>query len=228
MEFTDEAGAKIQLAEYFGQKPVILMFVYHECPMLCSSELNGLVTCLRAMSYTAGKDFTLVTVSFNPSDSVEIAARKKAEYVRSYNRSGAAPGWHFLTGGQTTIQNLAKTVGFRYQYDPATKLFAHPAGIVLLTPQGRISRYYYGVEYYPRDLNLGLVEASNGKIGTFTDQALLYCYRYDPMTGRYGLVILNLLRAGGALTAGGLTAYVAFMIKRERKKERILNRQQRV
>ena len=224
LPFMDESGKTVALKDYFKNgKPVILALVYHACPMLCGAGQNGLVTCLRAIPYTAGKEFEILTVSFNPAETTMLSAAKKAEYIKSYGRAGAASGWHFLTGDKTSIDALTQAVGYRYVYDPDTKQFAHPSGLVLLTPHGRISRYYYGIEYYPRDIDFGIVEASQNRIGTLTDQVLLYCYRYDPMTGKYGLVIINVLRLAGILTVVALGSFVAVMIRRDvrLRKERL-------
>lgn len=218
LAFQDESGKTVTLNEYFQHgKPVILALVYHDCPMLCGAEQNGLVTCLRAMPYSAGNEFEILTVSFNPADTASLSAAKKSEYIKSYGRAGAAEGWHFLTGNKASIDTLTSAVGFRYSYDPAIQQFAHPSGLVLLTPQGRVSRYFYGIEYYPRDLDFGILEASQNRIGTLSEQVLLYCYRYDPMTGKYGLVIINILRLAGILTVVALGSFMAVMIRRDRR-----------
>ncbi|HVN79470.1 MAG TPA: SCO family protein [Terriglobia bacterium] len=198
--FRDETGRVVHLGEYFRNKPIILNLVYFECPMLCTQVLNGLVSCLRTLNFTIGNEFEVITVSFNPHEGPPLAAAKKEAYLDRYSRPGSEGGWHFLTGGEEAIQALTKAVGFRYSYDSRTGQYAHASGIMLLTPQGRVSRYFYGIEYAPRDLRLGLVEASANKIGTVTDQLLLFCYHYDPREGKYSTVILNLIRLGGVLT----------------------------
>ena len=200
VEFKDEEGRTVRLAEYFGQKPVVLAFVYYDCPMLCTMILSSITSTLGVLSLDPGKDFELVMVSFDPREKPELAARKKAEYLQRYDRPAGADGWHFLTGEPPSIERLTRAAGFRYTWDEETQQFAHPAGIVVLTPDGRLARYLFGLEYGPRDLRLALVEASEGRIGTAVDAALLYCYHYDPMTGRYGLVVMRILRVAGAAT----------------------------
>jgi protein SCO1 len=196
--FRDEAGREMPLASYFGSKPVILALVYYQCPMLCTQVLNGLVMSLRGMSLESGRDFEVVVVSIDPTETPDLAARKKAEYLRRYGKSST--GWHFLTGNEPQIQSLAGAAGFRYAYDPKTKQFAHASAIMVVTPSGRLSRYFYGIEYAPRDLRLGLVEASGNKIGSPVDQLLLYCYHYDTSTGKYSAIVMNIVRLTGALT----------------------------
>lgn len=215
--FRNEEGQDVRLATYFGEKPVILSLVYYECPMLCTLILNGLLRSLRALSFTAGKEFTVLTVSFDPREGPELAAAKKQTYVRSYGRPEAERGWHFLTGEEAAIRRLTEAVGFRYAFDPETGQFAHASGIMVLTPQGRIARYFYGIEYAPRDLRLGLVEAAQGKIGSPVDQILLYCYHYDPRQGRYSLVILNVLRLAGVATVLVLGGFLVVMFRRDRR-----------
>lgn len=196
--FKDDSGRAVPLSTYFHGKPVLLALVYYQCPMLCTRILNGVVDSLNAISFTPGQDFEVVTVSFDPKDTPELAAAKKKTYLASYKRSGTANGWHFLTGDPASIKALTEAVGFHYKYDPVTKQFAHASGIMLLTPNGRLSRYFYGVEYKPRDVRLGLVEASNNKIGNAVDEVLLFCYHYDAATGKYGAVAMNAERIGGA------------------------------
>ena len=198
--FRDEAGKAVHLGDYFGSKPVILTLVYFECPMLCTQVLNGLVSSLKTLNFTVGSEFEVITVSFNPQEGPALAAAKKETYLDRYSRPGSESGWHFLTGGEGAIQSLTKAVGFRYTYDSRTGQYAHASGIMLLTPQGKVSRYFYGIEYAPRDMRLGLVEASANKIGSATDQLLLFCYHYDPREGKYSAVVLNLIRLGGMLT----------------------------
>jgi cytochrome c oxidase subunit 2 len=206
LTFRDETGKTVKLGDYFGQKPVVLMLVYYDCPQLCNQVLSGFVVSLRGLKFVPGEQFNVVTVSFDPKESPDLAARKKDSYIKSYGRPQAAAGWHFLTGNEAEIKALASTVGFRYTWDEATRQYAHASGIMVATPDGRLSRYLYGIEYAPRDLRLGLVEASEGKIGSLADQVLLLCYHYDPTTGKYGLIIMNLLRVGGVLTLIGLMA----------------------
>jgi len=198
LRFRDEAGRELPLSSYLATRPVILALVYYQGPMLCTQILNGLVTSLRGMSLQSGRDFDVVSVSIDPTETPELAARKKAEYLRRYAKSPL--GWHFLTGAEAQIKELARAAGFRYAYDPKTKQFAHASAIMVLTPTGKLSRYFYGIEYPPRDLRLGLVEASENKIGTPVDQLLLYCYHYDPGTGRYSAIVMNIVRLAGVLT----------------------------
>jgi protein SCO1 len=200
LTFRDENGAPVELAQFFGQKPVILTLVYYNCPMLCTQVLNGVESSLKELSTDIGNQYDVVTISIDPTESHVLAKTKKEMYVGMYGRPGAAQGWHFLTGDEPQIKQLADAVGFRYAYDPDTKQFAHASAIMLLTPEGKISRYFYGIQYPTRDLRLGLVEASEGKIGTPVDQVLLFCYHYDPATGKYGLLISHIIQAGGALT----------------------------
>jgi protein SCO1/2 len=215
--FRDEAGATVRLGDFFGRKPVVMVFAYYDCPMLCTQVINGLSSALGVMSLNPGKDFEIVTVSFNPRDTPAAAAAKKAVYLDRYKRPGAAEGWHFLTGDQPQIDRLTKAAGFRYAWDAETKQYAHPSGVIVLTPDGRLSKYLFGIEYGPRDLRFGIVEASAGKVGTMADALLLYCYHYDPMTGRYGLVIMRTIRIAGAATVLALGAFIVVMVRRERE-----------
>ncbi len=215
LAFRDESGRSVQLAEYFGQKPVILALVYYECPMLCTETLNGLVSTLRLLKFDVGKEFNVVTVSFDPREMPKLAAEKKRVYLNRYGREGAAQGWHFLTGDQPSITALTKAVGFRYKWDQNAQQFAHVTGIMVLTPQGKLAQYYYGVEYAPRDLRLGLVEASQNKIGNVVDQLLLYCYHYDASVGKYGGMVGNLLRISGAATLVIVVTGLVILFRRE-------------
>ena len=217
LRFHDEAGRELPLSSYFGRKPVILALVYYQCPMLCTQILNGLVISLRGMSLESGRDFEVVSVSIDPSETPELAARKKAEYVRRYSKSPL--GWHFLTGAEPQIKELAAAVGFRYAYDPKSKQFAHASAIMVLTPAGRLSRYFYGIEYPPRDLRLGLVEASENKIGTPVDQLLLYCYHYDPGTGKYSAIVMNIVRLAGALTLVIFVPILVWLWRRDLRRD---------
>ena len=198
--FRDETGKTVRLGDYFGQKPMILSFVYYRCPMLCGEVLSGLTSALKVLKFNVGDEFNVLTVSFDPKDTPDIGAAKKAEYMERYKRPGAAAGWHFLTGPQASIDALTKAAGFQYQYDPKTEQFAHSTAIMVLTPEGKIAQYYYGVEYAPKDLRLGLIQASENKIGTVVDEILLYCYHYDPTTGRYGAVISRILQLSALAT----------------------------
>ena len=215
--FTDEGGRAVRLGDYFGARPVVLALVYYDCPMLCTQVLNSLTSTLKVLSLEPGKDFEIVTVSFDPREKPALAAAKKAVYLDRYKRPGAAEGWHFLTGEQASIERLTHAAGFRYVWDERLRQFAHPTGITVLTPQGRLSRYLFGVEYGPRDLRFALVEASAGKVGTPVDQVLLYCYHYDPETGRYGLVIMRVVRLAGAATVLALGSFIVVMVRRERR-----------
>jgi protein SCO1 len=216
LAFLDESGKAVHLADYFDERPVILTLNYYQCPMLCTLVLNGLVSSLRTISLEPERDFRIVTVSINPKEGPELAAEKKAVYVKDYARVGAASGWHFLTGEEPSIAELARRVGFRYSFDEASGQYAHAAGIVVLTPSGRISRYFYGVDFPPRDLRLALVESSEGKIGSLADKVLLFCFHYDPATGRYSMAALRVMRLGGALTALMLGVVILRWLRRER------------
>ena len=195
--FRDESGQTVPLRKFFKDKPVILTLVYYECPMLCTQVLNALETSLSQLTLDVGKQFNVVTVSFNPAETAALAAEKKRVYLAAYGRPDAGEGWHFLTGDKDQIEALSNAVGFHYSYDPNTNLYAHASGIMILTPEGKISRYFYGIQYPPTDLRLGLVEASSGKVGSPVDQVLLFCYHYDPSKGKYTVLTMNLLRAGG-------------------------------
>jgi protein SCO1 len=216
LEFRDESGKNVQLANYFNGKPVILTFVYFKCRDLCPLLMDGLVRSLRALSFSAGNEFNLLTVSFDAHDTPALAAAKKNDFIRQYSRTGAAAGWHFLTGDGASIQKLADSVGFHYTYDEHTGEFAHATGIVLLTTGGKTSRYFYGIDFSPRDLRLGLIEAAAQKIGSPIDQLLLFCYHYDPVTGKYGPLITNVVRMAGLATALLLGGFIFVMLKRER------------
>ncbi len=198
--FRDDAGQRVLLGDYFGKRPLILALVYYKCPMLCTMVLNDLTKSLNGMNLTAGRQFDILTVSFDPHETPALAAEKKRQYLRAYRRDGAETGWHFLTGPQDSIDRLTRSVGFRYAWDPQYQVFAHASGIMILTPQGKVSRYFFGIDYVPSDLRLSLVEASNRTISTPADTILLYCFHYDPRTGRYGLIISRALQIGGAIT----------------------------
>ena len=198
--FRDEHGRPVQLGQFFAGRPVVLSLVYYSCPMLCTQVLNGMSRSLKALPLAIGKDFNVVTVSIDPTERPTLAEAKHSLYTGIYGRPGAAEGWHFLTGDEPQIKRLAEAVGFRYAYDSDSKQFAHASGIILLTPEGKVSRYFYGIQYPERDLRLGLVEASQGKIGSPVDQLLLFCYHYDPHSGKYGLLISRVIQLSGLVT----------------------------
>src|SRR5580693_8345079 len=215
LAFRDEAGRDVQLRQYFTQKPVLLALVYYGCPMLCNQTEQGVVGALRMLSFNPGRDYEVVFVSFDPRESPDMAAQKKESAMTHFRRPETASGWHFLTGRKESIDALTKGANFRYSFDQKSNLFAHASGIMLLTPDGRISRYFYGVEYPARDLRLGLVDASAGKIGTPVDRALLFCYQYDPTSARYSASILKIIRLGGVLTILGLVAGMLIFRRRD-------------
>ncbi len=214
LTFKDDLGRSVRLGDYFRKKPVILSLVYYNCPMLCGEVLSGLEHSLRMMKLDVGKDFDVITVSFDPRETPEMAAKKKAEYLKRYQRAGAEQGWHFLVGQQDAIDALTRAAGFQYQYDEKTRQFAHATAIMIVTPDGRIAQYYYGVEYPPKDLRLGLVEAGQSRIGNVVDQLLLYCYHYDPAQGKYSATILGVLRLAGVATLLSLGTLIFVMIRR--------------
>ena len=214
LTFTDDLGRTVRLGDYFGKKPIILNLVYFTCPMLCGEVLSGLENSLRMMKFEVGKEFDVITVSFDPHDTPEVAAKKKSEFLRRYKRPGAEQGWHFLVGHQDSIDSLTRAAGFDYEYDPKTRQFAHTAAILILTPEGRIAQYYYGIEYPPKDLRLGLVEAGAGQIGNVVDALLLYCYHYDPEQGKYSATILRVLRLAGVATMLFIGTLIFVMIRR--------------
>ena len=222
LEFIDESGNTVDLGTYFSEKPVIVSLVYYKCPMLCTQVLNGMVETFRTLKYTAGKDFEVVTVSIDPTETHELAAEKKQQYIEAYERSGAAKGWHFLVGKQESIAALADAVGFRYIYDQPTGQFAHSSGIMVATPEGKLARYLYGIEYAAKDLTFSMMEASKGNIGSPVEKLLLLCYHYDPMTGKYGVVVGNILRGAGALTILFLGGYMLVNFLRDKKKSKTL------
>ena len=215
LAFRDEAGRNVQFRDYFNHRPVVLAFVYYGCPMLCDEVEQGVVGTLRMLSFTPGRDYEVVFVSFDPRETPDMAAQKKQVAMSHFRRSETAGGWHFLTGSKESIHALTKGANFRYSFDQKSGLFAHASGIMLLTPDGRISRYFYGVEYPSRDVRLGLVDASAGKIGTPIDRALLFCYHYDPASGRYSTSILKIIRLGGVLTILGLVAGILIFRRRD-------------
>jgi protein SCO1/2 len=217
--FRNEQGDEVRLGDYLGRRPVVLTLVYYECPMLCGEVLRGLTKTLKVMRFDAGREFDVLTVSIDPRETPEIAAKKKG-YIEWDGRAGGAGGWHFLTGEQADIDALADAVGFRYTYDPETGQFAHASAIMVVTPEGRVGKYFYGIEYSPRDLRLGLIEASESRIGSLTDAVLLYCFHYDPATGKYGAVVMNMLRLGGAATMALVFGSIGLALIRERRRSR--------
>jgi protein SCO1/2 len=219
--FHDEAGQTVLLGDYFHQKPVILVLAYFRCPMLCTEVLNGLVRALLDVPLNVGKDFEVLTVSFDARETPELAAAKKKTYLERYGRAGASEGWHFLTGEQSSIDRLTEAVGFHYTYDARNDQFAHASGIMILTPDGKLARYFYDINYSPRDVRLGLVEASQGKIATPTDQILLFCFHYDPAEGKYGATVMNFVRLGGVVTLLALGCFLGVMWRQERRKRRL-------
>jgi len=218
--FRDEAGRDVPLGDYFKRgRPVVLALVYYECPMMCNQILNALSGSLVAVSFTAGTEFEVVAVSFDAREGPELAARKKAPYMKRYGREGAERGWHFLTGAQDSIDRLTRAVGFNYAWDERSKQFAHSSAIMVATPEGRLSHYFYGIDYAPRELRLALVEASDGRVGSPVDQLVLFCYHYDPVTGKFAPV-MAVVRAAGVLTVAGLVALVVVLQRRRRRAER--------
>jgi len=218
LEFVDERGQPVKLSRYFGKRPVVLVLAYYECPMLCTQVLNGLVRGMLELPFTAGDEFEVLTVSFDPRDTPARAAAKKKTYVGRYGRKGADEGWHFLTGQEDAIHRLTEAVGFRYVYDQRSEQFAHASGIIVLTPAGKISRYFYDISYPARDLRLGLVEASQGKIGSPVEQIMLFCFHYDPEQGKYGPTIMTLVRAGSVVTVLGLGVMMILLYRSERRR----------
>ena len=209
--FRDEAGNEVRLGQYFGQKPVILVLAYYDCPMLCTIVLNGVLHSLKELKYNVGREFGVVTVSFDPTEKPSLAAAKKAIYVGLYGRPNAGAGWHFLTGEESSIRQLTQAVGFRYNYDPQTKQYFHATGIMVITPDGRLARYFYGIQYPSGNLRLALVEASEGKIGSPVDQVLLYCSQYDPATGKYSVIVSHVLKLAALATVLSLAGLILAM-----------------
>jgi len=219
--FLDEGGRPVRLGQYFGARPVVLVLAYYNCPMLCTQVLNGTVAAMRSISFDAGREYEVVTVSFDPRDKPRDAAAKKVPYLKEYGRPGAAAGWHFLTGSTASIERITDAVGFHYRWEESRGQFAHASAIYVLTPDGRLSRYFFGIEYAPRDLRLGLVEASNRKIGSPVDEILLYCYHYDPAAGKYGAVVMNMVRVAGAAAVLLLSTFLTVMWRRDAKRDRL-------
>ena len=215
LEFRDEMGRPVRLGDEFGKRPVLLNFAYYQCEDLCPLMLNGLVKSLRALSFAAGQQFSVLTVSIDPRDTPALAAATRENITKKYSRSVPADGWRFLTGDAVAIRQLTEAVGFRFNFDSETGRFGHPAGIVLLTSEGKISRYFYGIEFSPRDLRLGLIEASAQRIGSPIDQLLLFCYRYDPASGKYGLLVTRVIRSAGIATVLAISIFIVVMLRRE-------------
>lgn len=215
LAFRDEAGRDVRLGNYFQKKPVILVLAYYHCPMLCDMVLQGVVTTLRPLTFDAGKEFDVVVASIDPDETPEMAAEQERDIVARYGRAGGAEGFHFLTGPQASIDALTKAVGFRYVYEKERDEYAHPAGIVLLTPGGRVSRYLFGIDFPPRDVRLGLIESTEEKLGSAVDSLLLYCYHYNPAIGRYSTTVFNILRLAAAATLIGLVTLVVVLRRRE-------------
>lgn len=213
--FKNETGQEVKIGDYFGSRPVLINLVYFRCPMLCSFVLDGIVKALRPLKFTPGKEFEIITISIDPKDTPDQAAEKKKKNIKDYGRPGAEKGWHFLTGSQKSIEALAHAVGFRYVYDSKSGQYAHAGGIMIATPQGKLARYFYGIEYAPRDIRFAIMEASENKIGSLADQLLLFCFHYDPMTGKYGFVIVRLLIFAGITTALLLFGGIIVMLRQE-------------
>ena len=218
--FHDENGRTVRLGDLFHGRPVVLALAYYECPMLCTMVLNGVVSGLKPLALSAGKDFDVIAVSFNPRETSTLAKAKRVNYLDRYGKPGTEDGWHFLTGDPASIDALTSAVGFRYAWDASAKQYAHPSGVVLLTPDGQVSRYLFGVEYEPKDLKLGLIESSQGKLGTLTDQVMLYCFHYDPATGRYSAAVMNLVRAGAVVTLVLLALFLILSWRRDAARTR--------
>jgi protein SCO1/2 len=220
LKFRDEMGREVKLGDYFGKKPVVLSMVYYECPMLCGEVLNGEASVFSTLKFEIGKEYDVVTVSFDPTEGPDLARSKKRVYVERYGRPGGDEGWHFLTGSPESIKALTNAVGFNYAWDEQTKQFAHAAAIMVVKPDGKIAQYFYGVEYSPKDLRFGIVQASQGKVGTIVDQVLLYCYHYDPRTGKYGAVVSRVLKVAGVITLLILGGFLIVMFRLEPQQDR--------
>jgi protein SCO1/2 len=213
--FRDDEGRDVALGDYFGAKPVVLAFVYYECPMLCTQVLNGLTTSLMILTETVGREFDVVAISFDARETPALASGKKKSNLDRYKRPESAAGWHFLTGDEAAIKAVTDAAGFKFVWDEPTQQFAHPSGIIVATPDGKLSRYFFGIEYAPRDVKFALMESSAGRIGNAIDQLLLYCYHYDPASGSYGFIAMGAVRVGGALTVLALVGFVVVSIRRE-------------
>jgi protein SCO1 len=216
LAFVDENGRDVKLRDYFGKRPVLLALVYYECPMLCTQVLNGVTGALKVLNFDVGKEFDVVAVSINPKEGPGLAASKKQAYLERYGRPQTAGGWHFLTGREENIRALANAVGFRYAYDEEIQQYAHGAGIELLTPKGMIARYFYGIEFAPRDIKFGIMEASEERVGSPIDSVLLLCYHYDPATGKYGATAMTMVRVGAVMTMVGFAVFLFVSLRQER------------
>ena len=215
--FRDEEGRAVKLGDYFGKRPVVVAFVYFQCPMLCSQVMNGLTGALDAMKFTAGKEFDVVAISFDPRDTPATAADAKAKYLLRYGRKGIEQGWHFLTGDAKSIAAATEAAGFHYVWDDRTQQFAHASGVMVATPKGKLAQYFYGIEFSPRDLRLAMVESSEERLGTVVDSLTLYCYHYDPTSGKYGAVIMNMMRLGAIATMLALGSFMLVMFRRDQR-----------
>jgi protein SCO1/2 len=214
--FKDEYGRDVTLGRYFNEeRPVIVAFVYYQCPMLCMQVMNGISSSLRALTFSAGQEFDVVLVSFDPRDTPSAAAEKKRAHLKYWNSANTSGGWHFLTGDEATIKRVADAAGFNYKWDEQTEQFAHVSGVLVATPEGKLARYFYGVEYSPKELRMALVEAGKGTIGSAIDELLLFCYHYDPETGRYGVMIMNLVRAAAVLTVASMVGFIVMARRRD-------------
>jgi protein SCO1 len=215
--FRDQTGASVSLQDYLSAKPAVLVFSYFDCPMLCPLVLEGLVRSLKPLSLNAGGDFDVLVISIDERDSPELAQKKRLEIINRYGRDGSEVGWHFLTGEKSAIDEVTRSAGFTYAWDETSKQYVHASGIFILTPQGEIARVLYGIDYTPRDIRLALVEAGDGTIGSAVDQLLLYCYHYNPLTGKYGFVIMGTLRVAGVSTVLAMATFIITMLRRERR-----------
>jgi protein SCO1/2 len=219
LTFTDENGKPVVLRDLTQGKPVVLALVYYECPMLCGEVMQGMLKAFNEIDFTLGQEYTVITVSFNPKENAELASAKKKTMLENYKTPSAAAGWHFLTTtDENSVRKLADSVGFQYAYLPSVDEYAHASGIMVLTPEGRVSRYFYGIEYPERDLRYGLIDASNGKIGELADKLLMLCYQYDPASGSYGFVVMSAIRIGGIVTIAVLGLFVGTMLIQERRR----------
>jgi protein SCO1/2 len=213
--FKDEGGRTVALGDYFGRRPVVLAFVYYSCPMLCTQVMNGISSALTAVPFKAGEDFDVVLISFDPKDTPAVAAEKKKTHLEYWSAQQTANAWHFLTGDEATIRRVTSAAGFTYQWDQTTGQFAHVSGVLVATKDGQLSRYFYGIEYSPKELRLALVESGEGHVGSAIDELLLYCFHYDPESGRYGAVVMNLIRLGGVLTLLFIGGSILLMRRRD-------------
>jgi protein SCO1 len=221
LTFRDETGREVRLGDFFGRRPVVLALAYYNCPMLCTQVLNGITGTLRTLDFQPGRDYEVVVVSIDPREGPRLAGQKKEVYVSHFGRPGTAPGWHFLTGRDENIHALADAVGFRYKYDPNIDQFAHAAVFEVLTPSGVVSQYFYGIEFAPRDVKFALIQSSGNTLGTMADQVLLFCYHYDPASGRYGANIINAVRAGGILLMVAFGTFLFVNLRRERRQQHL-------